>query len=63
MPMPIVHQEAVDDLARKAWTAKTFQEAAMQPGAGPITRMYAEAAMERYRNAALRVKNRTPNFG
>ena len=63
VPMPTVHAEAINDFALKTWTARTLQEAAMQPGAGPLTKMYAQASKERYKNAAVRVKNRTPNFG
>ncbi len=63
LPLPTVHQEALDDLARKAWAAQAWQQMVRSPQAGPYVRMYAEAAMKRYQQAAMRVKNRTPYFG
>lgn len=61
-PLPPAHQEAADEVARKAWAAKYWAEQAMQPGAGPRTKLYAQVAQRAYAAAVQSARNRTPYF-
>lgn len=62
IPIPTAHQEAISDLAAKAWAANYWQQMASQPTAGPLTRLYAERAAEDYRQAYMKLRGRTPFF-
>ena len=60
--IPVAHQEAADDVARKAWAAQVWAELASRPDAGPRTRMYATIAQRALQEAVANTRNRTPFF-
>ena len=60
--VPVAHQEAADDVARKAWAAQVWAELASRPDAGPRTRMYANIAQRALQEAVSNTRNRTPFF-
>lgn len=62
LPVPTVHREAMQDLARKAWAAQFWANMAQQPQAGAYIKMYAQAAAQNYRQAVARVQSKTPFF-
>jgi len=61
-PIPMGHQEAADDVARKAWAAKKWAELAATPQAGPRIRMYAAAAQQNLEAAIRGARAQTPFF-
>ena len=60
--IPVAHQEAADDVARKAWAAQAWAELASRPDAGPRTKMYANIAQRALQEAVANTRNRTPFF-
>jgi len=60
--IPVAHQEAADDVARKAWAAQAWAELASRPDAGPRTKMYANIAQRALQEAVSNTRNRTPFF-
>lgn len=60
--IPVAHQEAADDIARKAWAAQVWAELASRPDAGPRTRMYANIAQRALQEAVSNTRARTPFF-
>lgn len=60
--IPVAHQEAADDIARKAWAAQMWAELASRPDAGPRTRMYANIAQRALQEAVSNTRARTPFF-
>lgn len=60
--IPMAHQEAADDVARKAWAAQMWAEMAARPDAGPRTRMFAQIAQRAFQEAVMNTRNRTPYF-
>lgn len=60
--IPVAHQEAADDVARKGWAAQVWAELAARPDAGPRTRMFAQIAQRAFQDAVANTRNRTPFF-
>lgn len=60
--IPVAHQEAADDVARKGWAAQVWAELAARPDAGPRTRMFAQIAQRAFQEAVANTRNRTPFF-
>jgi hypothetical protein len=60
--IPPVHQEAADEVARKAWAAQFWADLASRPDAGPRTKMYAQIAQRSLQASMLNARNRTPYF-
>lgn len=60
--VPLAHQEAAQDVARKAWAARKWAELANTPEAGPRVRMYAQAAQKSLEAAMAGARNQTPFF-
>ena len=62
LTVPLGHQDAVRDVAAKAWAAKEWATMAQSPTAGPTVRTYAVAAQKALDAAMLGTRTMTPNF-